>query len=91
MSTIAQREAERIRRRAILALLYFAAGQTLSARRLRDELEATHGQVATVDKVRGDILWLDDVGLLARAGDAATLTERGRDVVMDRAAMPGEA
>lgn len=91
MSTIAQREAERIRRRAILALLFFQPGQSMTARRLRDELEATHGQVATVDKVRADILWLQDVGLVIGTGDAATLTERGRDVVLDRAAMPGEA
>lgn len=91
MSTIAQREAERIRRRAVLALLFFAPGQSLTARRLRDELEAVHGQVATVDRVRADILWLIDVGLVGGLADAATLTERGRDVVMDRAAMPGEA
>lgn len=89
MSTFAQREAERIRRQGILSLLFFAAGQSLTARRLRDELEGVHGQVATVDRVRADILWLVDVGLVVGTGDAAMLTERGRDVVQDRAAMPG--
>lgn len=91
MSTIAERQAELTRRRAILALLFFTAGQSMTARRLRDELENAHGQVATVDKVRADILWLIDVGLVSGMSDAATLTERGRDVVLDRAAMPGEA
>ena len=82
MSTIAQREAERIRRQGILSLLYFAPGQSMTARRLRDELEAVHGQVATVDRVRADLIWLADVGLVVGSGDAAMLTERGRDVVL---------
>ena len=71
MSTIAQREAERIRRQGILSLLYFAPGQSMTARRLRDELEAVHGQVATVDRVRADLIWLADVGLVVGSGDAA--------------------
>lgn len=91
MSTIAERQALLTRRRAILALLFFAAGQTMAARRLRDDLDAVHGQVATVDRVRADLLWLADVGLIVASNDAATLTERGREVVLDRAAMPGEA
>lgn len=89
MSTIAERQAQLTRRRAILALLFFSPGQSMTARRLRDELEATHGQVATVDRVRADILWLADVDLILAANDAATLTERGRDVVLDRSTMPG--
>lgn len=89
--SLAARNAELIRRRGILALLFFAPGQALTARALRDELETVHGQVATVDRVRADLLWLADIGLLRVAGDAATLTERGREVVQDRAAMPGEA
>lgn len=89
--TIAERQAELTRRRAIIALLFFAAGQTLTARALRDQLEAVHGQVATVDKIRADLLWLADVGLISHASDTASLTERGRDVAMNRAIMPGEA
>lgn len=88
---LAERMAEKTRRRAILSQLFFAAGQALTARALRDELENVHGQVATVDKVRAELLWLADVSLVQLAGDMATLTERGRDVVMDRAVMPGEA
>lgn len=90
MSTFAQREAQRIRRRAILSLLFFAEGQSMTARRLRDELESVHGQVVTVNRVRADILWLQDVGVTQGTADAAMLTERGRDVVLDRAAMPGD-
>lgn len=88
--SIAQQQAELTRRRGIIALLFFAPGQTLTANTLRDDLENVHGQVATVDKVRADLLWLADVGLLQAAGDAATITQRGREVVLDRAAMPGE-
>lgn len=88
--TSAERNAELTRRRGILALLFFAAGQTLTARRLRDDLEAVHGQVATVDKVRADLLWLSDVDLVNNVGDVATITERGKDVVLDRSSMPGE-
>jgi hypothetical protein len=91
MSTIAQRQAEVTRRRSILATLYFATAQTLSTTALRDELERVHGQVASADRVRADLLWLADVGLVQKAGDAATLTERGREIVLDRAVMPGEA
>ncbi len=89
--SLAAQLAEKNRRRAILALLFFAPGQTLTARKLRDELEAVHGQVVTVDKVRADLLWLADVGMLQAAGDVATVTERGKEVVQDRAVMPGEA
>jgi Fe2+ or Zn2+ uptake regulation protein len=89
--SLAARNSELTRRRSILALLFFAPGQVLTARKLRDELEAVHGQVATVDKVRADLFWLADVGLLQAVADTATLTDRGREVVQDRAVMPGEA
>ena len=89
MSTVAQRLADYTRRRAILAVLAFAPGRTASARTLRDELEGAHGQVATVDRVRADMIWLADVGLVERQDDLAKLTETGADVVMQRAEMPG--
>jgi hypothetical protein len=41
--------------------------------------------------VRADLLWLADVGLVTGLADAATLTEGGRDVVLQRAQMPGVA
>ena len=59
------------------------------ARKLRDDLENVHGQVATVDKVRADLLWLADIEMVATVGDAATITERGKDVVLDRSPLPG--
>lgn len=89
--SLAAQLAEKNRRRAILALLFFAPGQTLTARKLRDDLEAVHGQVVTVDKVRADLLWLADVDMVKAAGDVCTVTERGKEVVQDRAVMPGEA
>ncbi|AUN95888.1 hypothetical protein [Pseudazoarcus pumilus] len=91
MSTTAEREATRIRRRAILSVLLFADVQTMPVRRLRDELEALYGQVVTVDRVRADVLWLADVGLVRAGADVAALTEDGRDVVLERKPMPGEA
>lgn len=85
----AEREAEHRRRQSILGLLFFSAGQSMTARRLRDELEASHGLVATVDRVRSDMIWLADVGLVNTAADVAMLTERGRDVFLERSPMPG--
>lgn len=87
---LAAKMAEANRRRGILALLFFAPGQAMNARKLRDELELVHGQVATVDKIRADLLWLADVGMVQAQGDMATLTERGREVVQDRTVMPGD-
>ena len=75
MSTTAQREAERLRRHGILSLLFFVPGQSMTSRRLRDELEAVHGQVATVDRVQ--VL--------------AALKADQPDVVLQRAQMPGVA
>lgn len=87
---LAAKMAEANRRRGILALLFFAPGQAMNARKLRADLELVHGQVATVDKIRADLLWLADVGMVQAQGDMATLTERGREVVQDRAVMPGD-
>jgi energy-converting hydrogenase A subunit M len=85
--TQAERMATDRRRKAILSLLFFAPGQTLTARALRDDLEETHGQIATVDKVRADLAWLADVEFIARVEDAATLTETGREIVLGRREM----
>lgn len=91
MMNIAEREAQNLRRRAILALLFFAPGQALSVRALRTELENSHGQVASMDRVRADLDWLTDVELIRYRDELATLTERGADVIAQRARMPGEA
>jgi hypothetical protein len=85
-----ERVVEQTRRQAILALLAFASGQTQSARVLRDELEAVHGQVVTVDKVRADLLWLSDVDMVRvlQGGEAASITLRGKEIVLGRAVLP---
>ncbi|GHU10875.1 hypothetical protein FACS1894185_3150 [Betaproteobacteria bacterium] len=88
-----ERMVEQNRRQAILALLTFAAAQTMSARELRTELENVHGQVVTVDRVRSDLIWMADVGVVRvlQGGDAASITERGKEIVLGRAALPGGA
>jgi hypothetical protein len=87
--SLASKNADLVRRRAILSTLYFAPAHTQGVRPLRDELEAVHGQVVTTDKVRADLIWLADVGFVQTAGDMAILTEAGIDVVCDRRPMPG--
>ena len=91
MSTAAQRVAQEVRRRAILAILAFAPGQTAPVRSVRDQLESAHGQIVTVDRVRADLLWLADVDAIECLGELAKLTETGFDVVMGRAQLPGNA
>lgn len=89
--TAAQRIAELSRRRAILALLFFAPGQTQPVRALRDDLDAAHGLVATLDQVRGDLIWLASLGMVQHASDLASLLEAGREVITGAAKLPGEA
>lgn len=91
MTATAQRMAELNRRRAVLALLFFAAGQTQPIRTLRQDLDITHGQLATLDQLRGDLAWLASLGMVQFAQDVATITEAGRDVVTGASRLPGEA
>lgn len=91
MSATAQRIAELSRRRAVLALLFFAPGQTQPVRALRMDLDTTHGLVATTDQVRADLQWLAEAGMVLSAQDVATITERGRDVITGATKLPGEA
>lgn len=86
MSTAAERLATTTRRRAIIALLFFAPGRSLNTPRLVRQLEDHHGQVASTAKVRTDLATMADQGYLTYVStdDAATLTESGRDVAMDR-------
>lgn len=72
---------------SLLVSLLFAGGVS-QARTLRDELESVHGLVATLDRVRADLAWLADVGLVQRINDTAALTEEGRDVAQARREMP---
>lgn len=91
MSATAQRMAELNRRRAVLALLFFASGQTQPVRALKQDLDATHGLVATMDQVRADLIWLAQLGMVQTAQDVATITEAGRDVITGASKLPGEA
>lgn len=84
MTTAAERLAAATRRRAILTLLFFAPGRTLNVPRLVRLLEEQHGQVASSGKVRADLVAMADQGYITCVEDASTLTESGRDVVMDR-------
>jgi len=90
MST-AQRLAELNRRRAVLALLFFAAGQTQTVRALKSDLDAVHGLVATLDQVRADLQWLSEAGMVQYAQDVASISERGREVITGATKLPGEA
>ena len=85
----AERMTERARRQAVLSTLLFATGQTATARDLRDTVENVHGITATVDRIRSDLAWLQDIGMVRLAGDAATITEEGREVVTGRRDLPG--
>ncbi len=84
MTTAAERLATATRRRATLTLLFFAPGRTLSVPRLVRQLEEQHGQVVSSGKVRSDLIAMADQGYITCVEDASTLTESGRDVVMDR-------
>ena len=66
------------RRNSLLATLNFEGGHGV-ARALRDELESTHGIAVSLDKLRADILWLEDLGALKRQGDLCQITAEGRE------------
>lgn len=72
---------------SLLVTLLFAGGAG-QARVLRDELETVHGVVATLDRVRADLAWLADVGLVQKINDTVALTEEGRDVASGRRTLP---
>lgn len=91
MSATAQRLAELSRRRAVLALLFFAPGQTQPVRSLRQDLATVHGLVATLDQVRTDLNWLAQSSMVQFAQDVASITEDGRDVITGASKLPGEA
>lgn len=85
----AKRIAEADRRRAILAALSIAPAYTLPARALRGQIEAV-GYAVGFDVLRADVAWLGEVGLVDPLElDHARLTDRGLDVVLGRAQVPG--
>lgn len=72
---------------SLLVSLLFAGGSS-QARTLQGELETVHGVVATLDRVRADLVWLADTGLVQKINDTVALTEDGRDVAQGRREMP---
>lgn len=80
---------ELARRKALVATLFFWAAAP--ALKLRQEMETVHGIAMSTDLVRADLDWLQEMGLVRWNGEAAQLTERGRDVAALRAKFPGEA
>ncbi len=80
------------RRSSLLAALFVAPGYILTVRKLRDQLEAAHGIALTTDQVRGDLLWLNSLGMVqAGPQDTAMITEAGQDVVIGRSTLPGQS
>lgn len=85
----AQRIAESDRRRAILAALSIATGYALPYRNMRAQVEAI-GYTISLDLLRADIAWLSEMGLVDPLElDHVRLTDRGLDIVLGRAQVPG--
>lgn len=85
----ASKYAEADRRRAILATLSIAPGYTLSHRAIRAQVEGV-GCAVSLDLIRSEIAWLEEVGLLDMLEpDHARLTDRGLDIALGRALAPG--
>ena len=80
-------EQDKKRATSLLVSLLFAGG-CAQARALRAELEHVHGVVATLDRVRADLAWLANVGMLQQNHDTVALTEEGRDVAQGRRTLP---
>lgn len=76
------------RRAALLAALAVAPCHRLPLRAMRLQLELL-GYSPSIDRLRTDLAWCEEQGLISQAGDVATLTERGSDVAQGRARMPG--
>lgn len=87
--SIASKIAEADRRRAILAALSLSPAYTLPHRALRAQVEAV-GYAVSLDLLRSDIAWLGEVGLIDLLElDHARLTDRGLDIALGRAQVPG--
>ncbi len=80
------------RRLVILRILTEDPGYRANAYVLRPALDAM-GHTVSMDKLEGDLAWLSEQGLvrIERASDitVATLTQRGADVALGRASVPG--
>ncbi|ANQ83689.1 hypothetical protein dqs_0613 [Azoarcus olearius] len=87
MTTAAQL-VELDRRRAILAALMVAPSYMMPARALREQINLV-GYAASLDRLLIDCAWLAEAGLITWSNEVATLSDRGADVVLGRAQVPG--
>lgn len=76
-------EQDRRRMRSLLVSLFFDGGVG-EARAIQRELERVHGTVATLGRVRQDLVTLDDLGLVRKENDVVALTEEGREVAQGK-------
>lgn len=76
------------RRRAILCALLVAPAYMMPVRAVREQIGLA-GYAASLDLVRTECAWLAEVGLATWANDVAVLTDRGADVVLGNAQVPG--
>lgn len=74
----AMTEQDKKRRNSLLATLAFAGGNGV-VRELRNELESVHGIACTQDKVRADLLALQDVGAVRLSENLVQITAEGRE------------
>jgi hypothetical protein len=84
----AERMAETDRRRAILTALLVAPAYMMPARALREQISLA-GYAVSLDRLVADCAWLAEMGLVDWRNDVATLSDRGADVVLGRAQVPG--
>lgn len=71
-------DADKKRRNSLLCTLSFQGGHGI-ARELRNELENTHGIAVTLDRLRADLRWLQDVGAVRLNDDQVQITAEGRE------------
>lgn len=77
------------RQRMILGGIFFAPGDAVSIRTLRDQLESVHGELHRLDGLRAELIRLQDIGAVDLKADLVRLTEFGDDAYRDRVKLPG--
>lgn len=88
MTATAVTIAELDRRRAILAALMVAPAYMMPVRGLREQINLV-GYAVSHDRLLIDCAWLAEAGLIQFSNEVATLSDRGADVVLGRAQVPG--
>lgn len=83
-------DARAARRASVLATLYFAPAATATLRELVRDMERVHSTAVSAERMRCDLAWLAQAGLVRLAEDTAQITERGRDVARRAAPWPAQ-